>query len=108
MDIAVQLSMAKRSKGFRSKTRRKLKKELKEKFKPTDYLKDFKENDKIYIYINSSSQSGMPHRRYQGLTGKVTGKRGRAYLVNVFLGNREKTLIVSPEHIKAIDGAKSK
>lgn len=41
----------------------------------------------------------MPHRRYQGKVGKIIGKRGRAYLVSVTLGDKEKVIIVRPEHL---------
>jgi large subunit ribosomal protein L21e len=41
----------------------------------------------------------MPHRRYQGKTGVVIGKRGRALIVKVNLGGKEKILFVRPEHV---------
>ncbi len=42
----------------------------------------------------------MPHRRYHGRTGVISGKRGDAYEVKVSLGGKVKTLYVRPEHLR--------
>ncbi|TDA26755.1 MAG: 50S ribosomal protein L21e, partial [Archaeoglobi archaeon] len=42
-----------------------------------------------------------PHPRYQGRSGIVVGKRGRAYLVQIKDGSIVKTLISRPEHLRA-------
>jgi large subunit ribosomal protein L21e len=42
----------------------------------------------------------MPFPRFHGKTGKVIGKRGSAYLLSVMDGNKEKTVISRPEHMK--------
>ncbi|TFG16112.1 MAG: hypothetical protein EU533_09385 [Promethearchaeota archaeon] len=48
----------------------------------------------------SQHRRGMPHRRFHGRTGTVTGVRGRCYLVQVKLGNSKKVLIVGREHLR--------
>jgi large subunit ribosomal protein L21e len=49
-----------------------------------------------------SKYSGMPHPRYRGRTGKITARRGNAYVVAVPDGNAIKNLIIPPVHLKLI------
>ncbi|MEL9997749.1 MAG: 50S ribosomal protein L21e, partial [Sulfolobales archaeon] len=49
---------------------------------------------------NPAIHGGMPHRRYFGKVATVIGRRGRAYEVEVFLGNKRKVLYVLPEHLR--------
>ncbi|MBI2675966.1 MAG: 50S ribosomal protein L21e [Candidatus Aenigmarchaeota archaeon] len=90
------------SKGFRRDTRRKLKKKLREKFKPEDYVRQFAVGDRVMIKIDSASQKGMPFPKFMGLAGKVTGKRGRAYIVSIKDRNKEKTIISRVEHLRPL------
>jgi large subunit ribosomal protein L21e len=46
----------------------------------------------------------MPHRRFQGKTGIITGIQGRAYIVSVKDGNMKKTVVARPEHLRPIEG----
>jgi len=94
--------MVKHSKGLRSRSRGILKKSVRERgaIPRLSYLMiDYKEGDKAIIKINPSIHNGMPHRRYHGKVGTIVGKRGRAYEVKVRLGNKEKIIIVRPEHL---------
>jgi large subunit ribosomal protein L21e len=59
---------------------------------------------RVDIVIDPAIHKGMPHRRYQGLTGVVTGKRGRAIVVDVKQGKAIKTLIIRPEHLRPSRG----
>ena len=63
-------------------------------------LVNFEVGQRVDIVINPSFHKGMPHRRYQGRTGVVTGQRGRAILVDVKLGKAMKSLIIRPEHLQ--------
>jgi len=63
-------------------------------------LIDYREGDRVHIVIDPSIHDSMPHRRYHGKTGVVTGRRGQAYEVKVYLGDKEKTLYVRPEHLR--------
>lgn len=94
--------MAKSSRGFRTGTRRKLKRKHREKFSVEKHLQEFKEGDKVIINIDSSSQKSMPHYRYQGSVGIVKEKRGRGYIVDVKLGNKMKEITTKPEHLKGV------
>jgi large subunit ribosomal protein L21e len=52
------------------------------------------------VKLDGRLQSGMCHPRYQGKTGTVTGKQGRAFLVEIVEGRKTKTLLLTPEHLK--------
>lgn len=94
------------SKGYRSGTRRLLKKEHKErgKIKMSKLLQEYQPGNRVVVRIDPSIQKGMPHRRFHGKTGTVTEKRGRSYVVTVPQGNAVKEIIVRPEHIEPFKG----
>jgi len=95
--------VVKAPKGFRHRTRKLLRKNVREKgaVPPLSLLMiEYKPGDKVHIVTNPSIHSGMPHRRYHGKTGEVLGKRGKAYIVRVYLGDKEKILFVRPEHLR--------
>lgn len=94
--------MVKKSRGLRSKTRHKLMQ--KPGYRPaiTKFLAEFTNNQKVVLKPEPSSQKGMPHTRYKGLTGKVIGKRGKSYIIEIMDGNKMKLIISRPEHLKAI------
>lgn len=91
--------MVKGSKGYRRSTRSKLKKKVKEKFKVTAYLREFKPNDRVVIKIEPSSHKGMPFPKFKGKVGEVKEKRGNSYVVKVRIGNNIKEVISRPEHL---------
>lgn len=93
----------KRSKGSRNRTRKTLRKNAREKGNPpvTHSLREFEEGTQVSVRINSAVHKGMPHPRFQGVTGTVVGKQGDAFLVDFKDGGKEKTLIVRPEHLVA-------
>ena len=95
--------MVKAPRGYRHRTRKLLKKNVREKggVPPLSLLMiDYKPGDKVNIIINSAIHKGMPHRRYHGMTGTILGKRGRAYIVEVYVGSKKKTLFIRPEHLR--------
>ena len=92
-----------RSAGTRRKTRRKLKKGLRDKLTLPMLMKGLKMNEKVVIKINPSIQKGMPHPRYQGKSGEVVEKKGRSYVVKIKDGNKPKTLNVHPTHLKKVE-----
>ncbi len=93
--------MTRTSKGFRSGTRKKLSKKFRSKFKPENYMQEFKPRSKVIIRQNPSSQKGMPYPKFRGEAGEIKGKRGKAYIVEVKIGNKKRELIVRPEHLIA-------
>ncbi|MEM3783438.1 MAG: 50S ribosomal protein L21e [Candidatus Bathyarchaeia archaeon] len=96
----------KKSKGYRSKTRRLLKKKPREKGKIRlgKVLCEYQPGNSVVIKIDPSVQKGMPHRRYHGKVGTVVGKRGKSYVVNVTQGDAVKEIIVRPEHLEPYGG----
>ena len=92
--------MVTKSKGPRKRTREKFRGT--EKFTVNRMVKEFAVGSKVAIVIDSSSQRGMPFRRFQGLTGTVQGKRGRSFVVQIRDGEKLKKIIARPEHLKAL------
>ena len=91
--------MVRASRGLRTGTRRKLRKDQGSKFTVTPYLRKFSRDQKVTVKMDPSSHKGMPHSRFKGAAGKIVGTRGDSYLVEVNLGNKKKTIISTPEHI---------
>ena len=71
---------------------------------PSKVLVDYEEGQRVDIVIDSGFHRGMPHKRYHGRTGVVTGLRGRAIVVDVNLGKATKTLIIRREHLQPSRG----
>jgi large subunit ribosomal protein L21e len=95
-----------KSKGFRYKSRSILTKARGARSGPNPeiYLTEFKPGDKVVVKINPSVHKGAPHRRYHGRVGEVVGRRGRAYLVSVTLGEKLKQIMVLPDHLAKWSG----
>ncbi|MEM5802180.1 MAG: 50S ribosomal protein L21e [Candidatus Aenigmatarchaeota archaeon] len=94
--------MVQKHKGFRSRTRERLKQRPGYRAPITKFLQDFDIGQKVVIAPEPSSQSGMPHPRFKGRSGEIIGKRGRSYIVKVVDGDKVKKVIVNPEHLKAV------
>ena len=94
--------MVKKSRGFRSKTRFKIKQKVAYRPPITKFLQEFKNYQAVVILQEPASQSGMPHPRFKGKMGKVIGRRGKSYIVEIVDGNKVKKLISAPEHLKAM------
>jgi len=94
--------MVQKSKGFRTRTRHKLR-QLPS-FRPpiTKFLQEFQIGQDVAIKPEPSSHKGMPYPKFKGSTGKVTAKRGSSYIVEINVGNSKKMIISRPEHLKAI------
>lgn len=94
--------MVKKSRGFRSKTRKKLKQRANYRPPITKFLQNFEIGQKVIIKLEPSSQRGMPHPRYVGRVGEVIGKRGRSFIIKIKNGNIIKKIIARPEHLKVV------
>lgn len=62
-------------------------------------LAAYREGEMVRIDPNPSHRDGRPHLRFKGMTGKVKGRIGRAYEVDVRVGGKHKTLIVTNLHL---------
>jgi len=91
--------MVRKSHGPRRRTRAKLRKTTR--MKVSQFMKEFSIGDNVAIKIESGVQK-MPFRRFHGITGKVIGKRGRAYIIQIKDGKKLKKIITKPEHLKAL------
>ncbi|WP_373839529.1 50S ribosomal protein L21e [Methanospirillum sp.] len=89
--------------GPRKKTRYKFKKDLRTRgvLPVTRVIQQFEVGQKVHVVCEPSIQKGMPHRRFHGKTGSVVGQQGRAWLVEIRDGNKLKTVISRPQHLRA-------
>jgi len=94
--------MVKASRGLRRKTRAILRKtpRLKGMTPITHEFRTYEKGEKVSVVIDPGVHYGMPHTRFQGKTGVVTGQQGRAFVVELYDGNKLKTVISRPEHLK--------
>jgi large subunit ribosomal protein L21e len=89
------------SKGFRRRTRSlRIKPRERGKLKISRYLQRFNEGETVSISIDPSYQA-IPHPRFKGRSGRVTGKQGRCYFVEIMDGKKKKEVLVAPEHLTA-------
>ena len=96
--------MSRRKSGFRKKTRDKISKSIREKsrFTITALLTAYQAGDRVLLRIDSSFHKGMFLPRFHGRTGVVQGTRGKCYEIQMMDGNKEKTLIVHPAHLRKL------
>jgi len=91
------------SHGERRNTRKKLSKKKRERgLSPISRaIQSFETGEKVHIHIDPSIHRGMPHHRFHGKTGEVKGARGRAYIVEISDGprQRKKELFIRAEHL---------
>ena len=94
--------MAKRSKGIRSGSRKILRKSPRDRgMAPiTHSFITYNVGEKASVVIDPSVHGGQPHIRFQGQTGTIVGKQGKAYVLEVNVGKGSKKIIVGPEHLK--------
>jgi large subunit ribosomal protein L21e len=80
-----------------------MKKDLRRRGLPpvSSLIQQYEIGQKVHVVIEPSIHKGMPHRRFHGKTGTVTGRRGRAWVLEVTDGDARKTVIVRPQHLRA-------
>ncbi len=93
-----------KSKGKRSKTRTKFRKNIREKGKQSikKIIQDFEEGERAIIKVDPSVHKGIPHSKFHGRTGKIIGKQGKSYMLKVKDGNTHKKVISRPEHLEKV------
>lgn len=98
--------MPRHSKGYRTRGRKLLRKHPRARGRPglSRLMIEYKVGDKVCIDIDPTYIRTAPHRRYQGLTGTIVGKRGKAYIIEIYLGGKKKTIITTADHIKPFTG----
>jgi len=87
------------SHGYRRKSRTlRVKPKDRGKVRIKKYLQKFDENEAVSISMDASYRN-IPHPRFQGKSGRVIGKQGRAYYVKIRDGGKTKNLLINPEHL---------
>lgn len=94
--------MGKRKGGYRRKTRRLMCKNVRDKGKIrlADYFANYKTGDHVQLKAEPAVQDGIYHLRFHGKVGTVKGMQGTCYQVQIKDGNKAKTVIVHPIHLK--------
>jgi large subunit ribosomal protein L21e len=72
------------------------------KIRLSEYFKELKEGDKVALVRELSEKTNF-HKRLQGKTGRVYGKRGNSYIIQIMDGNKEKRIIIKPIHLKKLN-----
>jgi len=65
------------------------------------YFQAFDEGDSVAVIREAAVSVNFP-KRLQGRTGKITGKRGKAYVVLLKDQAKEKIFLIEPVHLKKI------
>ncbi|HDD70869.1 MAG TPA: 50S ribosomal protein L21e [Candidatus Woesearchaeota archaeon] len=96
--------MVTRKGGSRRGSRHILRKNKRErgKISISRYLAKYKEGEKVILSAEPAVQKAMYHRRFHGKKGIIQSLRGQCYEVNIKDGNKIKTLIVHPVHLKRL------
>ena len=94
--------MGKRKGGYRRKKRNLFRKSAgtKGKISLTRYFQEYTEGEKVTLSLEPAVQTGMYHPRFYGRAGIVEEKRGECYRVKIVDGNKEKSVIVHPIHLR--------
>jgi len=67
---------------------------------PQRAVQQFETGDTVHLKIDPSVEEGRSHPRFNGQTGTVVGKQGKAYKVEITDGDVKKTLISLPAHLQ--------
>jgi large subunit ribosomal protein L21e len=89
------------SNGPQQGTRNKLKNKPRERgtSPPQPAVEQYENGEKVHLDIDPSVKDGRFHPRFNGHTGTVVGKQGRAYKVEINDGGKDKVIIAKPAHI---------
>tara|TARA_Y100000310_G_scaffold345856_1_gene471544 strand:- start:20351 stop:20599 length:249 start_codon:yes stop_codon:yes gene_type:complete len=71
------------------------------KIKLSEYFKKIKDGAAVSIVVESGVNYSFP-KRINGKSGKVLGSRGKFKLVGLKDGNKIKTFIIHPIHLKKL------
>ncbi len=71
---------------------------------PQRAVAEFDDGQKVHLKIDPSVSEGRFHPRFNGHTGTVVGKQGRAFKVEISDRGKQKTLIARSAHLRAQQG----
>jgi large subunit ribosomal protein L21e len=97
--------MGKRKGGYRRKTRKLMKKNVRDhgKIRLSSYFAKYNDGDKVTLFAEPAVQDSLYNLRFHGKIGTVRGMQGACYKVAILDGNKPKTVIVHPIHLKRAD-----
>jgi large subunit ribosomal protein L21e len=68
---------------------------------PQRAIREYEIGQKVHLTLDPSVTEGRFHPRFNGHTGTVAGKQGRAFKVEITDGGKEKTVIARAAHLEA-------
>lgn len=96
--------MTTRMDGFRKRTRQKFRKRIDQKGKLSirKFLQKLEAGDKVCLNVEPAYQKGMYRPKFMGKIGKIVGKKGTCYQVEINDYSKKKVLIVHPIHLTKV------
>lgn len=91
-----------RKPGKRGKTRYKFAKKG-PKVSVSDIMGVFENGDRVQVVVDGSYHSGLPHKSFHGLSGRIVGRVGEAYEIELKKGNQDATVITTAVHLKKLN-----
>jgi large subunit ribosomal protein L21e len=90
------------SNGPRQATRNKLQNDARNRgtSPPQRSVEEYDEGEKVHLKLDPSVPDGQFHPRFNGRTGTVVGKQGRAFKIEIKDGGVTKTVIAAPAHLR--------
>ena len=67
---------------------------------PQRAVEQFDDGERVHLKIDPSVAEGRFHQRFNGHTGTVVGKQGKAFKVQIKDDGKEKTLIATAAHLR--------
>ena len=71
------------------------------KLRLSSYFKKIGDGTSVSLVVEGGVRASFP-RRLKGMSGKVSGSRGKFKLVEIKDGNKLKTFIIHPVHLKVL------
>ena len=65
-------------------------------------LQEFKDGQRVQVIIEPAVHKGMPHPRFHGKMGEVLKQKGRAFIVKIKDGGKEKLITCHAVHLKQV------
>jgi large subunit ribosomal protein L21e len=67
---------------------------------PQRAIQEYEAGQKVHLKLDPSVQKGRFHPRFNGHTGTVVGKQGRAFKIEINDGGKTKTIISMAAHLR--------
>ena len=68
---------------------------------PQRAVESFDPGQKVHLHIDPSLPDGRFHPRFNGQTGEIIEKQGRAFKIAITDRGKDKTIIAKPAHLRA-------